>query len=70
MLKEFISYYKPHKKLFVLDMIAAFIVALCDLFYPMITRQIINDIIPNGKIRLLFLLGDIFINYIYNEIFF
>ncbi|WP_265450249.1 ABC transporter ATP-binding protein [Clostridium sp. cpc1] len=32
----------------------AFIVALCDLFYPMITRQIINDIIPNGKIRLLF----------------
>ncbi|APH20686.1 ABC transporter ATP-binding protein [Clostridium botulinum] len=54
MLKEFISYYKPHKKLFVLDMIAAFIVALCDLFYPMITRQIINDIIPNGKIRLLF----------------
>ncbi|MCW6112393.1 ABC transporter ATP-binding protein [Clostridium sporogenes] len=54
MLKEFISYYRPHKKLFVLDMIAAFIVALCDLFYPMITRQIINDIIPNGKIRLLF----------------
>ena len=54
MLKEFISYYKPHKKLFVLDMIAAFIVALCDLFYPMITRQIINDIIPNGKIRLVF----------------
>lgn len=54
MLKEFISYYKPQKKLFVLDMIAAFIVALCDLFYPMITRQIINDIIPNGKIRLLF----------------
>ncbi|MCR1933334.1 ABC transporter ATP-binding protein [Clostridium tepidum] len=54
MLKEFISYYKPHKKLFILDMIAAFIVALCDLFYPMITRQIINDIIPNGKIRLLF----------------
>ncbi|NFN88392.1 ABC transporter ATP-binding protein [Clostridium sporogenes] len=54
MLKEFISYYKPHKKLFILDMIAAFIVALCDLFYPMITRQIINDIIPNGRIRLLF----------------
>ncbi|EJO5347876.1 ABC transporter ATP-binding protein [Clostridium botulinum] len=72
MLKEFISYYKPHKKLFILDMIAAFIVALCDLFYPMITRQIINDIIPHGKIRLLFfwaisLFGIYIIKYFLNH---
>ncbi len=54
MLKKFISYYKPHMKLFSLDLLAAFVVALCDLFYPMVTREIINDIIPNGKMRLLF----------------
>ncbi|WP_050607795.1 ABC transporter ATP-binding protein [Clostridium niameyense] len=55
MFKEFISYYKPHKKLFILDLIAAFVVALCDLFYPMVTRQVINNIIPNRKINLLFI---------------
>lgn len=55
MFKKFISYYKPHKKLFIMDITAAFIVALCDLFYPMITRGLINDIIPNNNIRLLFI---------------
>ena len=32
-------------------MICAFIAACCDLFYPMITRDIINDYIPNKNIR-------------------
>ncbi|WP_300350538.1 ABC transporter ATP-binding protein [Clostridium sp.] len=53
MLKKFIKYYKPYKKLFVLDLIAAFLVAACDLVYPMITRNIINNVIPNKQIRLL-----------------
>lgn len=55
MFKNFIRYYKPYKKLFVLDLLAAFLVAACDLFYPMITRNIINDVIPNRQIRLLFI---------------
>lgn len=54
MLKRFISYYKPYKKLFILDLLAAFLVSACDLFYPMITRNIINDVIPNKQIKLLF----------------
>lgn len=54
MLKRFIKYYKPYKKLFILDLIAAFLVSACDLFYPMITRNIINDVIPNKQIKLLF----------------
>ncbi len=54
MLKRFIRYYKPYKKLFVLDLLAAFLVSACDLFYPMITRNIINDVIPNRQIKLLF----------------
>ncbi|MBI5991617.1 ABC transporter ATP-binding protein [Clostridium perfringens] len=54
MLKRFILYYKPYKKLFILDLLAAFLVSACDLFYPMITRNIINDVIPNRQIKLLF----------------
>ena len=54
MLKRFIHYYKPYKKLFILDLLAAFLVSACDLFYPMITRNIINDVIPNKQIKLLF----------------
>ena len=53
MLKEFINYYKPYKKLFILDLLAAFTVALCDLVYPMITRSIMNDVVPNKDSRML-----------------
>lgn len=53
MLKEFIKYYKPYKKLFILDLLAAFLFALCDLVYPMITRNIMDDVIPNKDLRML-----------------
>lgn len=53
MLKRFISYYKPVKKIFIIDMICAFAVSVCDLFYPMITRSIINVYVPNKNFRLL-----------------
>ena len=52
MLKKFISYYKPKeiKKKFILDMVCAFVIAICDLFYPMITRNIINIYVPNQQL--------------------
>ena len=53
MLKEFIKYYKPYKWLFIMDILAALLVAACDLVYPMITRNIMDDIIPNQNIRML-----------------
>lgn len=53
MLKRFIQYYKPHKKLFFMDLAAAFMIALCNLFYPVITRNMLNDYIPNKNIKLL-----------------
>lgn len=59
MLKRFIQYYKPHKKLFAIDMISAFLVALCDFFYPLITRNVINDYVPNQKVRLIFIWGGV-----------
>lgn len=53
MVKKFISYYKPHKKLFIADMICAFLIAVSDLFYPKITGSIIDDFIPNRNLRML-----------------
>lgn len=53
MFKKFVSYYSPYKKLFLLDLFAAFMVALIDLVYPMLTRNIINDVVPNKNIRML-----------------
>lgn len=55
MLKKFISYYKPYRKLFALDMSCAFLIAAIDLAFPLIARQFINDIIPNGKLRIFYI---------------
>jgi ATP-binding cassette subfamily B protein len=57
MLKKFISYYKPYKLLFALDLLAALVVAACDLVYPMLTSLIIDDIAPNKNMRMLMICG-------------
>lgn len=59
MIKRFISYYSPYKKLFAADMVCAFLLAVCDLFYPELTRKMLNDYIPNGKLTSLFILAGI-----------
>lgn len=53
MIKEFIRYYKPHKRLFFFDMLCSFLIAMCDMFYPLITKNIINNYVPNRNLRLL-----------------
>ena len=53
MIKRFVSYYRPHMKLFIADMVCALILAVCDLFYPMITRSMLDDYIPNKNMRML-----------------
>lgn len=57
MLKKFISYYKPHLGLFILDMVCAFLISITDLVYPMVTRKFINDLIPNREINLIYKFG-------------
>ncbi len=51
LVKDFASYYKPHKKLFILDISCAFLIAVCNLFYPFITKNVINDFIPNRNLK-------------------
>ncbi|MBE6533290.1 MAG: ABC transporter ATP-binding protein [Ruminococcaceae bacterium] len=48
MIKRFIRYYKPHLSLFILDMISAVIVAVCNLFYPTIAKNIVNGFSDEG----------------------
>ena len=53
MIKKFISYYKPYRGLFFTDLIVATIATLCNLIYPMMTRTLVNDAIPNKEIRVI-----------------
>ena len=53
MLKSFVHYYRPHWKLFLLDMVCALIAASCDLMYPVISRNIINTYIPDKNLQLI-----------------
>ncbi len=52
-LSRFFIYYKPHRKLFAIDLICSFLISVCNMFYPMIARGIMNDYVPNRQLRLL-----------------
>ncbi len=51
----FLSYFKPHRKLFALDMFCALLVAAVDLAFPLVSRTAINEILPQGAYRTFFI---------------
>ena len=51
-IKIFFSYYKPHLKLFIADMICAFMIAAIDVAFPMFSRYALDILIPNGNLRI------------------
>ena len=57
LLKRFLSYYKPHKLLFSLDMGASLLVALSGIVYPVVTRTMLHDLIPNRQYRMIVIYG-------------
>ncbi|MBO4217114.1 MAG: ABC transporter ATP-binding protein, partial [Clostridia bacterium] len=57
MLKRFISYYRPYRKLFFGDMSASLVIALISVVYPIVTRTMLNDLIPNKKYQLIVISG-------------
>lgn len=61
MIKKFISYYKPYRTLFFLDLLVATIATLCNLIYPMMTRTLVNETIPNKEIKIIFMFAIILI---------
>jgi ATP-binding cassette subfamily B protein len=56
-LKRFLAYYRPHIKLFTLDMVCAFSLACIDLLFPLLTRKFINQWIPSDQFNFMLLAG-------------
>lgn len=57
MLRRFASYYKPHIRLFILDMLASLTISMTGIIYPIITRKMLNDLIPNRRYRAVVIFG-------------
>ena len=70
MIKKFISYYKPHLGLFIIDTICALLIAGIDLIFPLGTRYILNEenldyIRDNNKFMIIVYIGiGLFVLYI------
>ena len=57
MLKRFLSYYKPHKKMLALDLLASLLISVIGMVYPIVTNKMLNDYIPNQKYTTIVLAG-------------
>ena len=57
MLKKFIGYYRPHLKLFIIDMICALVIAGIDLIFPAITNKVLDDYVNDEFIHYVYILG-------------
>ena len=55
LLRIFLSYFKPHMGLFVLDILCATFASLVDLTFPLLSRRAINQMLPAGAFRTFFL---------------
>ena len=57
MLRRFIPYYKPHRLMFTLDMLASLLISLIGMVYPIVTNRMLNDLIPNRLYRQIVIAG-------------
>lgn len=63
MFKRFIAYYKPYKRMFLLDMLASLLISLIGMGYPLLTNKILKDIVPSetmdidSKVKFILLFG-------------
>ena len=57
MLKRFIAYYKPHKFMFTMDMLASLLISIIGMVYPIVTNKMLNDLIPNKLYKQIILAG-------------
>jgi len=49
MLRKFFSYYKPHKRLFIIDFSSAIVVALLELVFPVAVQRFVDQLLPSGN---------------------
>ena len=51
MIKTLFKYFKPHRKIFLLDMFCAIVVASVDLAFPLVSRAAMYELLPEQKYR-------------------
>ncbi|SFB09560.1 MULTISPECIES: ABC transporter ATP-binding protein [unclassified Bacillus (in: firmicutes)] len=49
MIRRFFTYYRPHRKLFIIDFSSAVIVALLELAFPLAVQWFIDKLLPSGN---------------------
>ncbi|NNG01311.1 MAG: ABC transporter ATP-binding protein [Desulfobacteraceae bacterium] len=65
MLKRFLGYYKPHLRLFILDMSVALFASLLSIFFPFVTRILLKTALPDRDTTLIgIILGIILAIYV------
>lgn len=57
MFKRFLSYYKPHKLMLALDMLASLMISIIGMIYPVVTNKMLNQYIPNRMYRAIVIAG-------------
>lgn len=57
MLRRFLKYYRPHRRVFLCDMLASFFVSVIGVVYPIVTRNMLNKLIPERRYRLIIYAG-------------
>lgn len=69
MLKRFFSYYRPYKKLFILDFTCAVFAGLLELAFPVAVNQVIDKIMPQKEFRVVLIAClALFLFYVLNTI--
>lgn len=66
MLKRFIQYYKPHKKLLFFDLLCALLISIIDLVFPVITNKVLKETennLNNGYIKVIIVIGIILLAF-------
>lgn len=73
MLRQFAAYYKNHWKLFLVDIVCAFLMSSLDLVFPVFIQRLIDNHFPNRDLNMIFrialiLLGLYILRYIFQYI--
>ena len=50
-LQIFLSYFRPHRKLFIMDLACALLISLIDLAFPAVSRWCMYELLPQSAYR-------------------
>lgn len=53
-LRIFLSYFKPHRRLFIMDLACALVISLIDLAFPYVSRWCMYELLPQSAYRTFF----------------